>query len=170
MINEENLNKMYNGLIDEKELTTKELNSYGFNSKDLTDLINDRVLERVKRGYYSFLSIDDLFYYGKQLIASKEYDKATACFKKCYDQIHSKLPPRYLANSCKNSFFLALLKGSLSSFDIRTISFSIAFIFRRFTRYPLLHLANAYILSSSSSFARLPLPSIVPRSVWITSL
>lgn len=85
MINEENLNKMYNGLIDEKELTTKELNSYGFNSKDLTDLINDRVLERVKRGYYSFLSIDDLFYYGKQLIASKEYDKATACFKKCYE-------------------------------------------------------------------------------------
>ena len=85
MINEENLNQMYNGLIDEKELTTKELNSYGFNSKDLTDLINDRVLERVKRGYYSFLSIDDLFYYGKQLIASKEYDKATACFKKCYE-------------------------------------------------------------------------------------
>lgn len=91
MINEENLNQMYNGLIDEKELTTKELNSYGFNSKDLTDLINDRVLERVKRGYYSFLSIDDLFYYGKQLIASKEYDKATACFKKCY-----KLNPNHL--------------------------------------------------------------------------
>ncbi len=85
MINEENLNKMYNGLIDEKELTTKELNNYGFNSKDLTDLINDGVLERVKRGYYSFLSIDDLFYYGKKLIASKEYDKATVCFKKCYE-------------------------------------------------------------------------------------
>ena len=60
------------------------MNSYGFNSKDLTDLINDGVLERVKRGYYSFLPIDDLFYYGKQLIALKEYDKATACFEKCY--------------------------------------------------------------------------------------
>ena len=91
MINKENLNSMYNGLIDEKELTTKELNSYGFNSKDLTDLINDGVLERVKRGYYSFLSIDDLFCYGKQLIASKEYDKATACFKKCYELVPNHL-------------------------------------------------------------------------------
>lgn len=85
MINKDNLNKMYNGLIDEKELTTKELNSYGFNSKDLTVLINDGILERVKRGHYSFLSIDDLFYYGKKLIALKEYDKATACFEKCYE-------------------------------------------------------------------------------------
>lgn len=102
MINEENLNKMYNGLIDEKELTTKELNSYGFNSKDLTDLINDRVLERVKRGYYSLLSIDDLFYYGKQLIASKDYDKATACFKKCYE-----LNPNHL-ETCFQLFLRAV--------------------------------------------------------------
>lgn len=85
MINEENLQKMYNGLIEEKDLTTKELNSYGFNAKDLTVLINDGVLERIKRGYYSFLSIDRLFYYGKQLIASQKYDQATACFEKCYE-------------------------------------------------------------------------------------
>ena len=102
MINEENLNKMYNGLIDEKELTTKELNSYGFNSKDLTDLINDGVLERIKRGYYSFLSIDSLFYYGKQLIASKEYDKATACFEKCYE-----LDPNHLG-ACFQLFLRAV--------------------------------------------------------------
>lgn len=102
MINEENLNKMYNGLIDEKELTTKELNSYGFNSKDLTDLINDGVLERTKRGYYSFLSIDNLFYYGKQLIASKEYDKATACFEKCYE-----LNPNHLG-ACFQLFLRAV--------------------------------------------------------------
>lgn len=102
MINEENLNKMYSGLIDEKELTTKELNSYGFNSKDLTDLINDGVLERIKRGYYSFLSIDSLFYYGKQLTASKEYDKATACFEKCYE-----LDPNHL-ETCFQLFLRAV--------------------------------------------------------------
>ena len=102
MINKENLNSMYNGLIDEKKLTTKELNSYGFNSKDLTDLINDGVLERVKRGYYSFLSIDDLFCYGKQLIASNKYDKATACFKKCYE-----LDPNHLG-ACFQLFLRAV--------------------------------------------------------------
>lgn len=102
MINEENLNKMYNGLIDERELTTKELNSYGFNSKDLTDLINHGIIGRRKRGYYSFLSIDDLFRYGKQLIASKEYDKAAACFEKCYE-----LNPNHLG-ACFQLFLRAV--------------------------------------------------------------
>lgn len=91
MINEETLGKMYEGLIENRELTTKELNSYGFNSKDLSDLIQDGALERIKRGSYSFHSVDDLFYYGKQLIVTKEYDKAIACFEKCY-----KLDPTHI--------------------------------------------------------------------------
>lgn len=85
MINEENLNKLYEGIVNGNELTTKELNGYGFNSKDLTDLIEQGSLERVKRGYYSFQSIDELFRYGKKLIAEKDYDKAIECFKKCYE-------------------------------------------------------------------------------------
>lgn len=91
MINEESLHKLYEGIVNGNELTTKELNGYGFNSKDLSDLIKQGSLERVKRGYYSFLSTDELFYYGKKLIAEKEYDKATKCFKKCYelDKNHS---------------------------------------------------------------------------------
>lgn len=102
MINEENLNKMYNGLMNDKELTTKELNSYGFNSKDLTNLIKNGVIERIKRGYYSFLSIDRLYYYGKQLIALKEYDKATLCFEKCYE-----LNPNHLG-ACFQLFLRAI--------------------------------------------------------------
>ena len=66
MINEENLNKLYEGIINGNELTTKELNSYGFNSKDLKELIEQGSLERVRRGHYSFHSIDKLFYYGKK--------------------------------------------------------------------------------------------------------
>ena len=85
MINEENLNKLYEGIVNGNELTTKELNGYGFNSKDLTDLIEQGSLERVKRGYYSFQSFDELFRYGKKLIAEKDYDKAIECFKKCYE-------------------------------------------------------------------------------------
>lgn len=85
MINQNNLNKMYEVLIDQKELTTKQLNECGFNSKDIAALIEDGTLERVKRGCYSFLSIDNLFYYGKMLISLKKYEKATACFEKCYE-------------------------------------------------------------------------------------
>ncbi len=91
MINEENLNKMYNGLIDNKELTTKQLKEYGFNSKDLSGLIENGVLERIKRGYYAFISIDDLFFYGEKLISLNEYDRAIACFEKCYEMDQSHL-------------------------------------------------------------------------------
>lgn len=84
MINEENLNKLYKNVVDGIELTTKELNSFGFNSKDLNDLIERGSIIRVKRGLYALKSVDELFYYGKQLIAQKEYDKATQCFEKCF--------------------------------------------------------------------------------------
>ncbi len=91
MINEENLNKLYEGLIRGDSLTTKNLNSYGFNSQDLKKLITQKQLTRIKRGYYAFQSVDALFFYGKTLIKRKEYQKATECFKKCYE-----LNPRHL--------------------------------------------------------------------------
>lgn len=84
MISEENLNKLYKNVVDGIELTTKELNSLGFNSKDLNDLIERGSIIRIKRGLYDLKSVDELFYYGKQLIAQKEYDKATQCFEKCF--------------------------------------------------------------------------------------
>lgn len=85
MTSDENLNKIYEGVINGIELTTKELNSYGFSSKDLSDLITNNTLERVKRGYYKLASVDGLFMYGKKLISLKKDVKATVCFEKCYE-------------------------------------------------------------------------------------
>lgn len=100
----EKMQKLYEGIIAGKELTTKELNSYGFNSKDLTDLVENGVLKRIKRGYYTFILIDDLFYYGKNLINEKEYEKATKCFEKCYE-----LDPSHLG-SCFQLFLRSIQK------------------------------------------------------------
>lgn len=85
MLNEENLNKLYTSVINDEELTTKKLNSYNLNSKDLNTLIEQKVLERTKRGYYNFLSLDNLYNYGKQLIIEKNLPKAINCFEKCYE-------------------------------------------------------------------------------------
>lgn len=85
MINDENLNKLYNNILSKSELTTKELNEMGFTSKDIKDLIELGKLERIKRGYYIFLSIDDLYIYGKKLIAEKKIEEATKCFQKCFE-------------------------------------------------------------------------------------
>lgn len=114
MINEENLNKMFDGIIkiNGKELTTQELNSYGFNSRDLLNLIENGFLKKVKRGYYSFVPIDDLFRYGKRLNELREYDKATACFKKCYE-----LNPNHIG-ACFRLFLQAIqLKDYPTAFN-----------------------------------------------------
>lgn len=108
MINEETLTNMYDGIINDGELTTKELNGYGFNSKDLSELVEDGVLERIKRGIYSFNSVEDLFNYGKQLVVAKEYVKANQCFKKCYE-----LDPGHI-ESC---FQLLLIKIKQHDYD-----------------------------------------------------
>lgn len=39
MINQDKLNKMYESFLNATTLTTKELNSYGFNSNELAALI-----------------------------------------------------------------------------------------------------------------------------------
>ena len=106
MINQENLNKLYDLLINDDELTTKKLNECGFNSKDLTDLIENETLVRIKRGYYTFLKIDDLYDYGKQLVSAKEYDKSTACFEKCY-----QLDPNN-AQICFQLFFRCVINNN----------------------------------------------------------
>ena len=69
MVNVEKLDMLYDKVIDGDELTTKKLNELGFNSKDIKDLIEQGILERVKRGYYSFKAVNNLFYYGKNNLA-----------------------------------------------------------------------------------------------------
>ena len=84
MVNQDNLDKLCEAVLNDTALTTKALNEMGFKAKDLSDLINDNVLVRVKRGLYSLKSGELLFYYGKSLIGRKEYDKANLCFQKCF--------------------------------------------------------------------------------------
>lgn len=85
MINKETLDILYNAVLLDKELTTKELNSYGFTSNDLTKMVKNGTLNRVKRGLYKFIKVDFLYVYGKKLITLKDNEKANYCFKKCYE-------------------------------------------------------------------------------------
>ena len=72
MINFKNEMNMYDMFIDKDVLTTQELLSAGFTNKDLTRLIEDGKLNRVKRGYYELASVNGLFRYS-QILFSKRY-------------------------------------------------------------------------------------------------
>lgn len=85
MISIENLEKLYIGIGEENDLTTKQLNLYGFNSTDINKLIEGNVIERVKRGHYSFRDTDKLFDYGVKLAKERNYDLSNKIFLKCYE-------------------------------------------------------------------------------------
>lgn len=110
MINQENLDKLYEGVIDNKELTTKELATYGFNSKDLATLIQQGKVKREKRGHYSFLAVDDLYSYGKKMIEESHFTKVNECFEACYQLDHEHLATNYqlfYINICGKKYQLA---------------------------------------------------------------
>lgn len=85
MITKDFINSIYDLIIDDKELTTKKLNEIGFTSKDLTKLIEQGILKRVKRGYYELTSLEQLYQYGRELTQQKQDQKAYCCFFKCYE-------------------------------------------------------------------------------------
>lgn len=85
MINEENLHNLYDGIIKGDELTTQKLMGYGFKKDDLTALVKKQNLERIKRGFYSFKSANDLYSYGQNLFNNGEYSLSKKCFEKCLE-------------------------------------------------------------------------------------
>lgn len=116
MINEENLNKLYESVIEGIELTTKELNSMGFNSRDLSHLIEQGSIIRVKRGIYELKSVDELYSYGKKLIKKYEHDKVNKCFAKCFeiDPTHKGVCFQLFLRSVKNKDY----KKAFEYFDV----------------------------------------------------
>lgn len=84
MITEEKLNKVYEKTVDNNYFTTKELLEIGFTKNDLTKLVKEEVLLRLKRGQYTFIDVEQLFYYGKKFLFYKKYDKARSIFEACY--------------------------------------------------------------------------------------
>ncbi len=85
MINEENLNEIYEATLKGEVLKTNQLNRWGLNSHDLKKLVENESLMRLKRGYYSLKTVDQLYLYGKKLINNREFEKAKICFKKCLE-------------------------------------------------------------------------------------
>ena len=85
MRTDESMNRIYDAILNNMELTTRLLNSFGLNSGDLTYLVKENHLIRLKRGVYSLKNVEGLFSYGKRLFLQENYEKAALCFQKCYE-------------------------------------------------------------------------------------
>lgn len=83
MITEAKLNKMYDVIIDNQNLTSKKLAECRFNPNEVATLLNKNILTRDENGIFHFQNIDELFNYGKRLLFNNEDKKASKCFEKC---------------------------------------------------------------------------------------
>ena len=113
MINFKLEKSMYDKFIDKKELTTKELLELGFNSHDLSKMVEDGKIRRVKRGVYDLDKVDGLFNYALILAGkrSKDFDRYNLAIKRCLEidpnngRVHTKL---FLDSLYTNNFDQAI--------------------------------------------------------------
>lgn len=113
MINFKLETSMYDKFIDKKELTTKELLELGFNSHDLSKMVEDGKIRRVKRGVYDLDKCDGLFTYALILAGkrNKDFERYNQAIKRCLEidpnngRVHAKL---LLDSLYKNDFNQAI--------------------------------------------------------------
>ena len=113
MLNFKTEMSIYDKFIDKKELTTKELLELGLNSHDLTNLVNEGKLRRVRRGFYDLEKCDGLFNYANILASKKykKYDRFQQTINRCLEiepnngKIHARL---FLDSLHKNNFDQAI--------------------------------------------------------------
>lgn len=74
---------MYDKFIENEELSTKDLLSVGFTSKDLTRLKEKGKLESVRRGVYRLVDVHGLFDYSRELVEKEEYERAELALDRC---------------------------------------------------------------------------------------
>ena len=86
MVDKEKIYKLYESMMNTEEfITTKEIKELGITQNEIAKLVEEGYLIRIKRGYYNFGNVTDLFTYGKSLIDSKRRDEGIKVFNKCME-------------------------------------------------------------------------------------
>ena len=67
MITNEHLEKICTHIVKNKTITTKALTELGLKSHDITKLIQDNILRRIKVGEYELISVDTLYNYAESI-------------------------------------------------------------------------------------------------------
>ena len=101
MINNKFLNKMYDQFIEKDEVTTQELLGCGFTNKDLTRLIANGKLKRVKRGVYTLPNASGLLIYSDFLKRRYKFGKSKEVLERClhFEPTNGSAASRVFANS-----------------------------------------------------------------------
>jgi len=83
MITKDNLKFIYEKILSEEIITSKELLNSNLNYHDINKLIEKGLLEHLERGKYGLKSREKLFNYGKYLLNEGKYKESIKILKKC---------------------------------------------------------------------------------------
>lgn len=79
------LKMLYEKVIDKGiNFTTHDLNMWGYNAKAIKELIELGMIKRIKRGYYEFINVKDLYKYGVDFWHDDK-ELAKNCFRRCLE-------------------------------------------------------------------------------------
>ena len=85
MINNENLEKLYNEIINNGEIATKKLSEFKFYPVDISTLQKNNIIIRTRWGHYTINDINTLYTYGLKLLNDRNFGDAFKCFERCYE-------------------------------------------------------------------------------------
>ena len=91
MINATKIEQIIATITTDSKLTTKKLNSYGLNSKDINKLIDMSIIKRISRGNYEVISVKEIYDYSKEMEKNGEYFKAVKSIEYAITKEPSKL-------------------------------------------------------------------------------
>ncbi len=81
---EEKKIKIYESILNNEELTSKKLEEIGYSKEEIDKLEKNDLLEKESDDSYRLKTIEELLQYGKLLLQENNFEKATACFDKCF--------------------------------------------------------------------------------------
>ena len=88
MIKVEYIKELYSRFTEHGMITTQELYECGFNSSDIVELLEKKIIKRKSEGYYQVIFVNGLYSYGKE-IKTKDFNKAMMCFERCLEIDHN---------------------------------------------------------------------------------
>lgn len=81
----ENLNKLYDLVIEKEELTSENLIDIGLDKIDISYLLMQNTIKKIDINKYIFTDIEKLYDYGIKIAKKKDFIKSEKCFLKCYE-------------------------------------------------------------------------------------
>lgn len=96
---------IYEMIMDGLPLTDETLVNSGFSTKEIIELLEERIIIPTETGEYKLFSVVELYYYGIRLLLTTSMKKASTCFNKCYQLDKEN------RNFCLQLLLLALKRG-----------------------------------------------------------